>query len=421
MNTNSNSTYQDTLMSLAEELRQTGSKRTQITSNKKLMQAIELVAQFILNVAHNTKFKTRNRMVYGIAATQPLLQKHFENQGFSLHHNVVHNLVDFLFIRHHSYSNDPNLSYTKTVIGFEARFQYILENYTELKSYLPNTIEYKLQLMQQHSYELSVHQAAYTTTIGQIVKIKDIEFAVKNNAQASKIAILGRIDIKNLEEAWSYNQFLMQNLSKYQNSISKINKLSKLRNNQTWIENCLQDEGLYLDLYETKTCGRKYGIGITLQNINREIRKIILKGNWEIDQQSSHLNITQKIAQRSGIATPTLTEILNYSPTQIKTICKSLNMKTKTFKITNLALLNGYKGPKIKRFNKWQHLQTEIQQLKQQNLLNTSILFNAENHLTMSQLDAIGMQHVYSLEFDGATISALPNLQLQPGWKIKHA
>jgi hypothetical protein len=411
--------YHQILRELINQIRTTGSKRAAVTSDKKMGLAIEEMARFMGNLSKDNRFKSRNQLCVGYAITQPLLSAHFSARGLSLHHNVVHDLIGQFCIRDHSYSNNDVTShvYTKTTIDWDENFKYIINGVD--REATDHTMGAKIQFLQHNpQYQLIVNETISSLAMSHI-SLNNVVLPVNNNSVGDHTAILGRLNLSQLVAAQTLTQTLIQKAQKLVIPVIKIAKILRLQKILTWINTAIQNEGYYLDIYHLTDCGRHYGLGITLQNMNREIRNTLLTQQQSWDQRGSHVNILIDWAQQQGLDCSYLHTYLNLSNEEISQILKSAKMHRKTLKLTVLAAINGYLGSNTHRHPLLQAITQQIDTLRQQLQYTSKDLFEAERTLTLSQIHQLGVTKLLSLEFDGFTTLPLHTINNDSRWKTK--
>jgi len=411
--------YLQILSELVKQIRTTGSKRAAVTSDKKMGLAIEEMARFMGNLSKDNRFKSRNQLCIGYAITQPLLSAHFSARGLSLHHNVVHDLIGQLCIRDHSYSNNDVTShvYTKTTLDWDENFKYIINGVDQ--GDLSHTMGAKLAFLQANpQIGLLVNKTISSGTISHI-SLNNYEFPVVQDQLTENVAILGRLSLVQLETALAATQTLIQKAQKLVIPVIRIAKILRLKKIINWITSAIHQQGYYLDIYQLTQCGRQYGLGITLQNMNREIRSLLLQEQQSWDQRGSHVNILIDWAQQRQLDCSQLHTYLNLSSDEIAEILKTAKMRRKTLKLTVLAAINGYVGSNTQRHPLLHAITQQIQTLQQQIGYTSKDLFEAERTLTLQQIHQVGLSNLLSLEFDGFTTLPTHNLSNDPRWKSK--
>ena len=408
--------YEVVMASCIQKLKESGSKRTQTgTSVKKLREVIEEMARFMGRLSMDNRFKSKNRLCIGYAITQPLLSTHFQKAGISIHHNVVHDLINQFCIRDHSYctSDERAHIYTKTTVDWDNEFKYII---SEVDKGAPRESNaWKLKYLKDNPhFKVVVH-----CSLGdEPITINDWSPSLTTDATTPHLAIIGRLPLIQLHKALEYTHKLIHQAHKLLTPAIKSAKIWRLQKIETWLQNCIYNEGLYLDIYQLSSCGRQYGLGTTLQNINREIRRRILKHNLTWDQRGSHLNILRHQAQQLGLPIAAISQYLNMTEEELHTILKEAKMHRKSFKLTVLAMINGYTGDKIQRHQFLQRIFSEIHHIQKTIQYTTKDLFEAERHITTQQITHTGLQNILSLEFDGFTSTPIPATSTKT-WKIK--
>jgi hypothetical protein len=406
--------YRTVLEQLATQIKTEGSKRSQVTSIKKLNLVIEEMATFINSIAFNAHYQSKNPLVKGLSLNQPLINKVLENNEISLHHNVVHDLLAFCLIRDNSYNNDTESGtvYCKTTVGFTPHFEYVLNNIDRIDN--KEGMAYKLDQL-NNGYKLLINS---TLTMDQHIMINNKTYHGATSITADdNIAIIGRIDMDQLQLAMATTQKLIKAASRLKSDVIRTAKVARLRKNMQWIQTCIMNNGVYLDLYRLHECGRHYSIGISLQNINKDIRNIILKRHQAYDQKGSHLKIFQDIIATYNLNIPELNDYLTWDQQKMQNFLKQNKMRRKTLKTTILAILNGYQGAKIDRCDFFHIMFNEMNKCKKIISLRPDQLFNEERIKTFQMIQNLGLQNVLSLEFDGFSANNQNFKNIDPNWK----
>jgi len=400
---------------LAQQIKQNGSKRARATSINKLVLIIEELAQFMNDIAFNSKYHSKNPLVRGFSLNQPLLNEMYQNRDISVHHNVVHDLLEHCMVRDASYNNNPDLGpvYCKTTVGFTPHFNYILNNINKLNN--KDSIAFKLQAIQQDGYQLVINESLGG---GDSIVINGTTYQATGHVDSPKLAIIGLIGTKELERALKRVTSLIQQAKTLKSTVIKTAKLARLNKNKLWIETCLYNNGMYIDLYRLTECGRQYSLGISLQNMNKEIRAKVLKKHQALDQKGSHLKIVADMAATHEINMPLLNQYLNMPSHEISQIIGEAKMRKTTFKKTVLAVLNGYNGPKTLRHQFLHNLALELQKVKKTLNWTSKDLFSAERARTNNKIKEVGLQNVLSLEFDGFSLYQSSQPLSDSNWKI---
>jgi hypothetical protein len=402
------------------DLKTNGSKRTkEATSKDKLKTVIEEMARFVGNISRDNRFKSKNALCNGFSITQPILSKHFEMNGIKIHHNVVHDIINKFCIRDHSYCNSDTQAhiYTKTTIDWDNQFKYIIDHLDDFNNHDLN--HFKLNFLKQNpNFKITINRSLSTETLTSIT-INNHTFETSSAHDNDNIAIIGKLNPKYITDAIKQTNVLIKKAQQLKTPIIKNAKIIRLNKNKEWLENCLYNDGLYLDLYKLSSCGRQYGLGTTIQNINREIRRKLLKSHTAYDQRGSHLNILVNKALDKGLEVNNLMTYLNMNEIELQQLIKESKMHRKSFKLTILSIINGYKGDKVWRHKFLSKLFMEITNLQKQLQYTSKDLFETERHLTQSKINEIGMENILSLEFDGFTAITLPNQKNDKLWKIK--
>ena len=244
-NTNSDE-YEQVMSNCIDRLKSHGSKRTQTgTSVKKLREVIEEMARFMSQLSKDNRFKSRNQLCIGYAITQPLLSTHFEAQGIKIHHNVVHDLIKEFCIRDHSYCNSEDRAhvYTKTTFDWDNEFKYLIQHGDDFNNH--DTNDWKIKFLQNNpQFKLVINSSLETSEC----TLNGLSFNLTTQSNVDDLAIIGRLNPKYIIGAIKQTQALINRAKKLLTPIVREAKLLRLNKNKEWLENCLYNDGLYLEL-----------------------------------------------------------------------------------------------------------------------------------------------------------------------------
>jgi len=175
---------------------------------------------------------------------------------------------------------------------------------------------------------------------GNILNVERSENRGSNN---DVYGLLQKAPTKWIGRAMKRLNTLERGANKLKTELKRKGRLIHIERMREYLRQLKMNDGYYIDFYRKTSCGRFFGIGMTLQSFSTSMLKTLFRGEAvEIDQSTSHPTIIRDLAADFGILHSDANDYIANKEEALQTISKEARMRKSTVKKTILSVCYGH-------------------------------------------------------------------------------
>jgi len=173
--------------------------------------------------------------------------------------------------------------------------------------------------------------------------ILDVQRSENRGTNNDVYGLLQKAPTKWIARAMKRLNTLEKAANKLKTELKRKGRLIHIERMREYLRQLQINDGYYIDFYRKTSCGRFFGIGMTLQSFSSSMLKTLFRGEmYEIDQSTSHPTIIRDLAADFGIVDNDANDYIKNKEEVLETIAKEARMRKSTVKKTILSVCYGH-------------------------------------------------------------------------------